>query len=65
MSPLPLDDLPVARPAPVRSPAAARLTRLTRVTLTLLPLLAIGTWAAVDWRAVSEGAARLAAADPR
>jgi uncharacterized membrane protein YbhN (UPF0104 family) len=35
------------------------------VTLTLLPLLAIGTWAAVDWRAVSEGAARLPAADPR
>nr|WP_075031130.1 lysylphosphatidylglycerol synthase transmembrane domain-containing protein [Streptomyces mirabilis] len=65
MSPLPLDDPPVARPAPVRSPAAARLTRLTRVTLTLLPLLAIGTWAAVDWRAVSEGAARLPAADPR
>ncbi|SFG04528.1 lysylphosphatidylglycerol synthase transmembrane domain-containing protein [Streptomyces mirabilis] len=65
VSPLPLDDPPVARPAPVRSPAAARLTRLTRVTLTLLPLLAIGTWAAVDWRAVSEGAARLPAADPR
>ncbi|WP_257016547.1 lysylphosphatidylglycerol synthase transmembrane domain-containing protein [Streptomyces sp. Ag82_O1-15] len=65
MSPLPLDDLPVARPAPVRSPAAARLARLTRLTLTLLPLLAIGTWAAVDWRAVSEGAARLVAADPR
>ncbi|WP_415925879.1 lysylphosphatidylglycerol synthase transmembrane domain-containing protein [Streptomyces sp. AK02-04a] len=65
VSPLPLDDPPVARPAPVRSPAAARLTRLTRATLTLLPLLAIGTWAAVDWRAVSEGAARLAAADPR
>lgn len=73
VSPLPLDDLPVARPAPVRSPAAARLTRLSRLTrltrlarltLTLLPLLAIGTWAAVDWRAVSEGAARLAAADP-
>jgi uncharacterized membrane protein YbhN (UPF0104 family) len=65
VSPLPLDDLPVARPAPVRSPAAARLARLTRLTLTLLPLLAIGTWAAVDWRAVSEGAARLASADPR
>ncbi|MFF7888056.1 YbhN family protein [Streptomyces sp. NPDC020794] len=68
MSPLPLDDLPVARPARVRSPSAARLTRLTRLTrlmLTLLPLLAIGAWAAVDWRAVSEGAARLAAADPR
>ncbi|MFJ1604881.1 YbhN family protein [Streptomyces sp. NPDC088253] len=65
MSPLPLDDLPVVHPAPVRSPAAARLARLTRLTPALLPLLAIGAWAAVDWRAVSEGAARLAAADPR
>lgn len=62
--PLPLSDLPVARPAPVRSPSAARLTRLTRLTLTLLPLLSIGAWAAVDWRAVRDGAARLAAADP-
>ncbi|WP_443077642.1 lysylphosphatidylglycerol synthase transmembrane domain-containing protein [Streptomyces sp. NBC_01450] len=64
MSPLPLGDLPVARPAPVRSPAAVRLSRLTRLTLTLLPLLSIGAWAAVDGRAVRVGAARLAAADP-
>ncbi|WP_405883335.1 flippase-like domain-containing protein [Streptomyces sp. NBC_01384] len=59
--PLPLDDLSVGLPAPVRSPSAARLTRLT---LALLPLLSIGAWAAVDWHAVRDGAARLAAADP-
>lgn len=65
VSPLPLDDLTVALPAPAttatRSPSTARLVRLT---LTLLPLLSIAAWAAVDWRAVRDGAARLAAADP-
>src|ERR1044072_720700 len=32
--------------------------------LTLLPLLVIGAWAALDWRSVRGGAARLASADP-
>jgi uncharacterized membrane protein YbhN (UPF0104 family) len=32
--------------------------------LSLVPLLLIGAWAAVDWDAVSDGAARLASADP-
>jgi uncharacterized membrane protein YbhN (UPF0104 family) len=58
---LPLDDLPGAPPAPARSPSTARLTRLA---LTLLPLLLIGAWAALDWPAARDGAARLAAADP-
>ncbi|AVH55917.1 MULTISPECIES: lysylphosphatidylglycerol synthase transmembrane domain-containing protein [Streptomyces] len=60
MSP-PLDALPRALPAPVRSPSAARLTRLV---LTLLPLVLIGAWAVVDWRSALDGTARLAAADP-
>jgi uncharacterized membrane protein YbhN (UPF0104 family) len=62
---LPLDDLPGSLPAsaPVRSPASP--ARLAHRLLSLLPLLLIGAWAAVDWRAVSEGAARLASADPR
>jgi len=59
--PLPLDARPRALPTPVRSPSAARLTRLA---LTLLPLLLIGAWAAVDWRAARDGTTRLAAADP-
>ncbi|AWW36620.1 lysylphosphatidylglycerol synthase transmembrane domain-containing protein [Streptomyces cadmiisoli] len=48
-------------PATVRAPSAARLTRHA---LALLPLLAIGAWAAVDWRTVRDGAARLGSADP-
>ncbi|GGN73299.1 membrane protein [Streptomyces albiflavescens] len=64
MSLLPLDELPGPLPAPatpVRSPSAARLAG--RV-LSLVPLLLIGAWAVVDWHAVSDGAARLASADP-
>ncbi|WP_171110669.1 lysylphosphatidylglycerol synthase domain-containing protein [Streptomyces sp. Z423-1] len=58
--------LPSALPAaaPVRSPSAERLSRLTRHGLTVLPLLLIGGWALVDWRSMRDGAARLAAADP-
>ncbi|MFI6490971.1 YbhN family protein [Streptomyces sp. NPDC050564] len=63
MSLLPLDELPgpLPAPAPVRSPSAARLAG---GVLSLVPLLLIGAWAAVDWHAVSDGAARLASADP-
>ncbi|MFJ5261937.1 YbhN family protein [Streptomyces sp. NPDC088387] len=56
--------LPTAAPAPaapVRSPAAARAVRLA---ISLLPLLLIGGWAVVDRHSVSDGAARLASADP-
>ncbi|MGP4089618.1 lysylphosphatidylglycerol synthase transmembrane domain-containing protein [Streptomyces sp. KR55] len=57
--------LPTPLPtAPVRSPAAERLSRLARHALALLPLLLIGAWAVVDWRTVRDGAARLASADP-
>ncbi|WP_151481775.1 lysylphosphatidylglycerol synthase transmembrane domain-containing protein [Streptomyces albicerus] len=68
MSPLPLDTVPRALPtppapaaSPARFPSAARLTRWA---LSLLPILVIGAWAVVDWRAVRDGAARLASADP-
>lgn len=44
-----------------RSPAAARHLRRTFL---LLPLVLLAVWAAADRRTVSEGAARLAAADP-
>ncbi|OAH13715.1 lysylphosphatidylglycerol synthase transmembrane domain-containing protein [Streptomyces jeddahensis] len=60
MSLLPLDALRPL-PAAVRSPSAARLAR--RV-LSVLPLLLLAAWAAADWRAVREGTARLASADP-
>jgi uncharacterized membrane protein YbhN (UPF0104 family) len=36
----------------------------TRRALGLLPLLLLAAWAALDWRAVHDGAARLATADP-
>ncbi|MET8953002.1 lysylphosphatidylglycerol synthase transmembrane domain-containing protein [Streptomyces sp. NPDC004393] len=62
MSLLPLDDLPRAPAALVRSPSVARLARRT---LTLLPVLLLGIWAVADWHAVRDGAARLASADPR
>ncbi|MDX3529898.1 lysylphosphatidylglycerol synthase transmembrane domain-containing protein [Streptomyces sp. ID05-39B] len=35
-----------------------------RHLLSLLPLLLLGIWAALDWNAVRDGAARLTAADP-
>lgn len=68
---LPLEDIPGPLPAsttgptpapvPFRLPSAARLA--TKV-LTLLPLLLIAVWAAVDWHAMYDGTARLASADP-
>ena len=68
MSLLPLDGLPGPLPASASAPTRSRPfspARLARRALTLLPLLLIGVWAVVDWRAVRDGAARLAAADPR
>ncbi|MEU0648196.1 lysylphosphatidylglycerol synthase transmembrane domain-containing protein [Streptomyces umbrinus] len=74
MSLLPLDTtvpraLPTPAPSPSPSPSPSRsrfsaAARLTRWTLSLLPLLLIGAWAVLDWRAVRDGAARLASADP-
>ncbi|MER5215234.1 lysylphosphatidylglycerol synthase transmembrane domain-containing protein [Streptomyces sp. NPDC002838] len=76
MSLLPLDDLPgplpATSPAPVSPcPDAASPTRSSFPTarllprlLSLLPLLLIAAWAAIDWRTVYDGAARLASADP-
>lgn len=56
------DRLPQTSPA---SPARRTLTSATgRRALSLLPLLLLGIWAAVDWRAVRDGTARLATADP-
>ncbi|MEU6274149.1 lysylphosphatidylglycerol synthase transmembrane domain-containing protein [Streptomyces populi] len=57
-----------ARPPSPRPLSAARptsLTRLTRLAVALLPLLLLGTWAALDRRAVGDGVARLGDADPR
>ncbi|WAZ24806.1 flippase-like domain-containing protein [Streptomyces cinnabarinus] len=54
--------LPAAAPARRYSPS---LARVARPVLTVLPLLLIGGWVAADWRGVYDGAARLAAADPR
>ncbi|WP_420918523.1 lysylphosphatidylglycerol synthase transmembrane domain-containing protein [Streptomyces caniscabiei] len=47
---------------PARTPANGRRLRLA---LTMLPLVLLGIWAAVDWRTVHGGAVRLASADPR
>nr|WP_240116739.1 lysylphosphatidylglycerol synthase transmembrane domain-containing protein [Streptomyces sp. MUM 2J] len=38
--------------------------RAARRAAVVLPLLAVGAWAAADWRAFRDGAARLASADP-
>ncbi|WP_404818701.1 lysylphosphatidylglycerol synthase transmembrane domain-containing protein [Streptomyces triticiradicis] len=54
---------PAARPLSAVRPTS--LTRLTRLAVTLLPLLLLGTWAALDRRAVGDGVARLGDADPR
>ncbi|MER5220721.1 lysylphosphatidylglycerol synthase transmembrane domain-containing protein [Streptomyces flaveus] len=78
MSLLPLDKLPgplptATTPGPVRSPSTtlphSRLrssggTPIALRALSLLPLLLIAAWAALDWRTVSDGAAQLASADP-
>jgi uncharacterized membrane protein YbhN (UPF0104 family) len=61
---LPLEELPGPLPAPARPLRSPSITRLATRVLTLLPLLLIAVWAAVDWRAVSDGAGRLASADP-
>lgn len=62
----PVTPLPRAddSPPPV-SPARRALGSATaRRAASLLPLLLLGIWAAVDWSTVRDGAARLAAADP-
>ncbi|MFJ1733776.1 YbhN family protein [Streptomyces sp. NPDC088254] len=75
MPPLPLDGpaspLPRAddRPPPTVTsarPSAARASgsSVVRRVLVLLPLLMLAGWAALDRHSLSEGAARLAAADP-
>ncbi|NUP38227.1 MAG: flippase-like domain-containing protein [Streptomyces sp.] len=68
MSLLPLDDapgrLPTAAPSSTPSPLRFRVPGLLRSALVLLPLLLIGAWAAVDWRTVYDGTARLGSADP-
>jgi uncharacterized membrane protein YbhN (UPF0104 family) len=65
---LPLDDAPGRLPTAARSltPSPVRFgaPRLLRGALVLLPLLLIGVWAAVDWRSVYDGIARLGSADP-
>ncbi|MEV5438879.1 hypothetical protein AB0K80_23125 [Streptomyces sp. NPDC052682] len=61
MSLLPLASRPSPLPASPRSPAAARLARRA---LALLPPLLIGGWAVADRRALRDGTARLALADP-
>ena len=75
----PAATLPAPAPAPATSPPAppltptrftgftripTSLTRPARRLLTLLPLLLIGIWAVLDWRALCDGTARLASADP-
>ena len=66
MSLLPLDDAPGRLPTglPLPSPKRFDAPRFLRSALVLLPLLLIGAWAAVDWRTVYDGTARLGSADP-
>ncbi|MFI6944129.1 YbhN family protein [Streptomyces sp. NPDC050418] len=64
MSPLRLSELSAPGSAPgllQRLPLGGRQIRLI---LSVLPVLAIGAWAALDWEAMRDGAARLASADP-
>jgi uncharacterized membrane protein YbhN (UPF0104 family) len=63
---LPLDEIPQPLPAAGRLVAASRrsLPRLARHGPVLLPLVPVAGWAAVDWRAVRDGAAQVGAADP-
>lgn len=56
--------LPTSAPAPAPAGSRRSPARLTRRLLTLLPVLLIGIWAALDWRALYDGTARLATADP-
>ncbi|MFH8470294.1 YbhN family protein [Streptomyces sp. NPDC017991] len=77
MSSLPLESVPRALPTPAPSPALSPVPspdqapsrlpsvgRPVRWALTLLPPLLIAVWATVDRRALRDGAARLADADP-
>ncbi|SDK27535.1 lysylphosphatidylglycerol synthase transmembrane domain-containing protein [Streptomyces indicus] len=77
-APLPAsaDPLSPARPdsgepaAVTVTAVTARLKRLplggrqTRLVLSVLPVVLIGIWAALDWESVRDGTARLASADP-
>ncbi|MFJ4620203.1 YbhN family protein [Streptomyces sp. NPDC088812] len=57
-----------ATPAASATPAApadrVAGSPVRRRALMLFPVLLLGIWAAIDWRAVRDGTARLAAADP-
>ncbi len=68
VSPLRLEELPApgsASPAPLKRLSLGPLGgRQVRLILSVLPVLFIGIWAAVDWAAVRDGTARLASADP-
>ncbi|MFF4269728.1 YbhN family protein [Streptomyces sp. NPDC001536] len=65
MTSLPLEELPRPLPAAVAVPARSLPSaRLTRTALSLLPLLLIAGWAAIDRASLYDGVARLAAADP-
>ncbi|MFC4641869.1 YbhN family protein [Streptomyces mangrovi] len=65
--PLP-QPLPQPQPQPQPQPVAARRPLVSattaRRTISLLPLLYLAVWAAVDWDTVHEGAVHLAEADP-
>lgn len=67
MTLLPLEELPRPLPSTATAPTPAPApvpTRVLRTGLSLLPLLLIGAWAAIDRRSLSDGAALLASADP-
>ncbi|MEU8576349.1 lysylphosphatidylglycerol synthase transmembrane domain-containing protein [Streptomyces asoensis] len=68
MSLLPLDDPasppPPQPPQPVEDGRRPRAAGATRRALCLFPVLLLAVWAAVDWHAVRDGTALLAAADP-
>ncbi|MEU1519377.1 lysylphosphatidylglycerol synthase transmembrane domain-containing protein [Streptomyces sp. NPDC005811] len=53
-----------ATPPPPASAVPRRLRPAARHAVSLLPVLYLGVWAAVDWHAVRDGTARLAGADP-
>ncbi|MFF3499776.1 YbhN family protein [Streptomyces sp. NPDC003247] len=63
------EDSPTA-PAPLTASAASAASAdrvagsSVRRVLMLFPVLLLGIWAAIDWRAVRDGTARLATADP-
>ncbi|MFJ2830095.1 YbhN family protein [Streptomyces sp. NPDC087263] len=72
MSQIRIDELPgplTLAPSPSPCPDVSSRSFLSparhlRLALSLVPLLLIGGWAAVDWRAVHDGSARLVSADP-